>query len=163
MFYGLEREDGRTTIGDLSARIAAWEEGVPVDDVSPSQRKVAYNSLQQSHLPRLAERDLVVYDRESGVVELTDRGELLDGYLGMVPDRGYRWSRLYLTMAVTACSVVVARTVDAPLVSRVSGETGFAFLAAAILVVAVLNITVQRAGRTGDGEEPPASTERQRE
>ena len=163
VFYSLEREGGTATIGDLATCIAAWEECVPVEEASTNQRKVVYNALQQSHLPRLAERCLVVYDRETGFVELTERGAQLDDYLERVPVRDLRWSRLYLGMAGVACALAGALAVGVPTVARVSGEAWFTLLAFALFVVAVCNVSVQRTEQLGAGEEPPEPTGDRRE
>lgn len=159
VFYSLEREGGTTTIGDLATRIAAWESGVAVEDVSSKRRKVAYNALQQSHLPRLADRGLVVYDRETGTVERTERGERVGRYLKMVPGRDRRWSRLYLAIAGGACSIALALVVDVPLVSSVPAEAWFTVLAVALFAVAAVNVSAQRTEWDRYDERPPEPDE----
>lgn len=158
VLYSLDREAGETTIGDLATRIAAWEAGVAVEEVSPNRRKVVYNSLQQSHLPRLAERGLVVYERETGGVELTERGRRVEGYLSEVPDRGREWEYLYLSLGGGACALAFALVADVPVVSRLPGEVWFALLSVTLFAAAAGNITAQRAAERGDG--PPETDER---
>lgn len=158
VLYSLEREGGTATIGDLATRIAAWEEDSPVEEASANQRKVVYNALQQSHLPRLAERCLVVYDRETGRVELTERGRVLDEYLNVVPDRTRPWSRLYLGIAGVACAVAGALVVGVPPVAGVPAEAWFTLFAVALFAVATVNVTVQSKPHVGDDEGPPETT-----
>lgn len=154
VLYSLRSEDGATTIGDLATRIAAWEAGVAPAAVESRRRKVVYNSLQQSHLPRLAENDLVVYDREGGAVELTARGTRVGDYLARVPGRDRRWEWLYLGLAGVACLVAVAYLVGVAPVTLVPGEVWFTLLAATLLFVAVGNVSSEYVGRSSV-EEPP--------
>ncbi|ESP86884.1 DUF7344 domain-containing protein [Candidatus Halobonum tyrrellensis] len=157
VLYSLRSEDGTTTIGDLATRIAAWEAEVAPAAVGSRRRKVVYNSLQQSHLPRLAENDLVVYDREAGTVDLTDRGARVGDYLARVPGRDRRWGWLYLGLAGVACLVAVAHLGGVPPVAGVAGEVWFTLFAATLLFVAVGNVSTEYVGRSSV-EEPPERT-----
>ena len=61
---------GSTTVEEAGRRIAAWEAGVPPGDVARALRERVRISLVHAHLPRLADHDVVDYDRASGEVEL---------------------------------------------------------------------------------------------
>jgi len=67
--------------GDLAIQIAAWENDVSVEEVTPQQRKRVYNSLQQHHLPRLAEHDVIEYESTRRTVELVEDPPPLGPYL----------------------------------------------------------------------------------
>lgn len=64
-----------TVIGDLAVRIAAIEHGVEEFQVASEQRKSAYVSLLQCHLPKLDDAGVVEWDRRSGAVS---RGDSID-------------------------------------------------------------------------------------
>jgi len=59
-------DDGKadTTVSTrwVARRIAASENGIPPDQVSGQIYKNVYNALSQSHLPTLAEAEVIVYD-----------------------------------------------------------------------------------------------------
>ena len=59
-------EDGVMTVSDLARRIATEEGG---DESSKNLYKSVYVSLQQTHLPKLAEKEIVVYDTDAQRVE----------------------------------------------------------------------------------------------
>lgn len=67
--------DEETAIGALARRIAAAEHDVDATRVTSEQRKSAYVSLLQCHLPKLDDSDVVDWDRRSGAVF---RGESID-------------------------------------------------------------------------------------
>lgn len=69
------------SVSELSERIAAWENDIPVEELSDQQTKRVYVSLYQIHIPKLDEFGLVDYDKESGNVSLTPRVAELDNYL----------------------------------------------------------------------------------
>lgn len=68
-------------ISDIAEQIAAWEYEVPVEDITSKQRQRIYISLYQSHLSKLAEFDLITYDRNSGRIESTPTTNQLARYL----------------------------------------------------------------------------------
>lgn len=95
----LRTEPSGSTIGELSSRIAAWENDVDVDAVTYKQRKRVYTSLHQTHLPTLADAGLVEYDRDRGTVALTAQATTLDNYLVESDAPAVPWPRVYLAVA----------------------------------------------------------------
>ncbi len=65
-------DDECATIEGLIDQIAAWEEGVPEDEVPKGTRQTLYISLVHNHLPRLADYEIVDYDLRSGDVVLAE-------------------------------------------------------------------------------------------
>ena len=57
--YCLRQEENRATLGELADKIAAWENDIETDAVSYDERKRVYTSLQQVHLPRMDDLDVV--------------------------------------------------------------------------------------------------------
>lgn len=89
-------------LGELAELVAAAERGTTVEHLTSKQRKSVYTSLYQSHLPKLAERGVIEYDRNRGVIALADRAEKLDAYLDPNDGGERRWSRRYLALAVSS-------------------------------------------------------------
>ena len=72
------------TIRELSEQLAAWENGVDCDAVTPKQRKRVYTALHQTHLPKMDRLGVVDYNNDRGTVTLTDHIEEFDIYLDVV-------------------------------------------------------------------------------
>jgi hypothetical protein len=66
-------DDGKadTTVSTrwVARRIAASENGIPREQVSGQIYKNVYNALSQSHLPTLAEAEVIVYDPQRQMLE----------------------------------------------------------------------------------------------
>ncbi|WP_148415949.1 ArsR family transcriptional regulator [Haloferax sp. KTX1] len=122
-------QDGDLTLRELSERIAEAETGE-----SPPPRNIrqsAYVSLQQTHIPKLAELDIVTYDEESKVVSLAEAGDVTV-YMEVVPEGELSWSEYYAALAALGIVLMIAVVVGVPVVSNVGAP------ALAALVFAVL-------------------------
>jgi DNA-binding transcriptional ArsR family regulator len=114
-----ERVDGaRLSLRDLSEAIAVHETG----DAPPPRaiRESVYNSLHQTHLPKLEELGVVDYDREERIVTLRERARDVNIYMGVVTRYGLTWSEIYRTLGVVALTVVVAALAEVPVVGSVA-------------------------------------------
>lgn len=101
----LRRADGAVSVNELSESVAAWENGVEVDELTDKQIKRVYVSLYQIHIPKLDDAGLVAYDKDSGQVELTPTVSELDSYLPEQADSGgddIPWQAIYAGIAVAA-------------------------------------------------------------
>ena len=98
----LYREGGPCKVRELVEALAAWENDIEVSMTTSVQRKRAYVSLRQSHLPKLADLGLIDYDPSRGVVNPGERWDAIDGYLGE-KGSGARYNR-----AVVAGLLVLA-------------------------------------------------------
>jgi DNA-binding transcriptional ArsR family regulator len=78
--YLLE-QDEPVGIKELSKRVAAKENDVPVEDVTHKQRKRVYIALHQNHLAQLEDLGLVECGRSREAIELTDRASRLEPFL----------------------------------------------------------------------------------
>ena len=105
----LKATEGPVRVRDLSHQVAAWENGVAVEELNYKQRKRAYTSLHQTHLPKLNDCGIIAYDRDRGIVSLTDRVAELDFYLEVVNPNDIPWSQYYLGLAVVSLVLVAAR------------------------------------------------------
>lgn len=68
----LEAEDGTLTRRELVNILAADRGAKRPADVDEDVRRTIRTSLIHLHLPKLADYDIVDYDRDTGVVELAD-------------------------------------------------------------------------------------------
>jgi hypothetical protein len=96
----LRDEPEGSNIRDLSRQIAAWENDVPVVEVTYKQRKRVYTSLHQTHLPKLADSGVIDYDRDRGTVALTEHAATLEEFLTASDPPAVPWPGVYLTVAV---------------------------------------------------------------
>jgi hypothetical protein len=102
---------------DLSEVIAASETGE-----SPPPRGVresVYNSLHQTHLPKLDDLGVVTYDRDAREVRLRERARDVHLYMEVVTSHGVTWSEIYRALGVGSLTVVVAALAEVPAVSAV--------------------------------------------
>ena len=56
------------SVRELARRIAAHEENVSLDQATGEPYRNAYNALSQTHLPTLAEANIIIYNRDRQVV-----------------------------------------------------------------------------------------------
>lgn len=68
----LDGSDDRVRLADLAERVAAWEAGKPVAEVTEDERETAEIELHHKHLPMLADAGILEYDRETRT--LPERG-----------------------------------------------------------------------------------------
>lgn len=102
LLYYLNQQDEPVSIQELSARIAAWENDIPVDDLTSQQQKRVYVSLYQTHIPKLEDAGVAEYDQEEGTVRLTGQVGQIDQYLGGDARRDVPWQFVYLGLAAVS-------------------------------------------------------------
>lgn len=92
LVYLLQNQEPMT-IQELSRKVAARENDIPVDDVTKEQQKRVYVSLYQTHIPNLVDAGLVTQDEEAGTVELEGRVQYVVPYLSEngFEERPWHW------------------------------------------------------------------------
>jgi len=104
---------GRTVpLGDLATAIAVAETGQ-----SPhprASRESVYNSLHQTHLPKLDELGVVAYDREARAVGVCDSTRQVDRYLEGEMPYGLTWGEYYRALGIGSLLTVVASLAAVP-------------------------------------------------
>jgi hypothetical protein len=110
----LLEEDRKTTRGELAQVIAAEENGVSPTEIRSNQRKTVYVSLYQTHLPALADADVVRYDANRGTVEPGPNIRGLVPYLRVSSESsGASWSPHLLALCLIAGGAFAAiRTIS---------------------------------------------------
>jgi hypothetical protein len=153
----LRTVDEPVSVRDLSRRLAAWENEVDEDELTYKQRKRAYTSLHQTHLPKLDDGEFVTYDRDRGTVIVEDRARALYPYLDP-PSPAPRWTRYYLAVGIAALVVVSAAALGVPAFRRVPGLAYATVVAVAVLAIASVEAYTQLAD--DDGSALPPDLER---
>lgn len=96
----LRQEEDPVNLIDLAREVAAWENDTTVDRLTEQQEKRVYVSIYQTHVPKLHEAGVIDYDRESGMVSITDSVTELDRYLPKEEKPELPWPRYYAAVAV---------------------------------------------------------------
>jgi hypothetical protein len=125
--------DGPVDLADLSAQVTAWERGVDAEDLSYAQRKNVHTSLSQFHAPKLDDLGFVEFDRDAGVVELTDRAEDVDVYLETTSGRELAWGPYLLLLSSVLSGVVFGSLVGVPVLAELSTQSLAVFVAVTFL------------------------------
>lgn len=152
--HHLKRDPDPVEVGDLATQVAAWENGVTVEEVTSTQRRRVYNALKQTHVPELVDTGLIEENR--GEVVLTERAEQLDMYLELVPEKDIRWSEYYLGLGAVGLAVLTVTGIDfGPFAMLPDIGTGV-FLAVALVVSAVVHhYYYSNTHLMGGDEKPP--------
>lgn len=104
------------TLSELATEIATHES----DDEPPEDLyKSVYVSLQQTHLPKMADEGIIAYDRDAKTIEPGPKLDEVEVYVG---DRQALRQPLYsppLVVSVLALATIVAALLGVPVVSAV--------------------------------------------
>lgn len=82
LIHALVNGTGGATLPELSTEIASREFEKPIEEVTTGERKRIHLSLYHSHLPKLADLDVIEYDDREDVVRPKDVSQVkavLDG------------------------------------------------------------------------------------
>ena len=113
----MQRTVGSTTLRELAEAIAEKETGE-----SPPPKNIrdsVYNSLHQTHLPKLDERGVIDYDSDRKTITLKQDARSVRIYMEVVTDYGITWDEFYRMLGTFSLFVVLAAHIDVPLVSAV--------------------------------------------
>lgn len=77
----LRNEEDTVTVGELAEHIAAIENDMTVKQLNAQQRKRVYIGLYQCHLPKLDDTNVVDFNRDRGLVTLTEQAAPIFDYL----------------------------------------------------------------------------------
>lgn len=95
LHYLKQVDDELVELSELSEHVAAWDNGIPVGETTSTQRKRAYVSLRQTHLPKMNELGIIDFDTIRGTTQLAARAEDLEFYLEVNEKDELPWSGLY--------------------------------------------------------------------
>jgi DNA-binding transcriptional ArsR family regulator len=155
----LKQHEGPVPVGDLAEQVAAWENGLPVGEVSRDERRRAYISLIQTHLPTMEESSMVSLDEDDTTVELTDAAADVDVYVELVPERDIQWAEYYLGLSAFAGLFVLAAHLDVSPLTELPDVAWLGFVSVLFLLSGALHYVYQRRNRLGNTGAPPELTE----
>lgn len=113
----LQGSIGKTTLRDLAEAIAEHETG---ESPPPKNiRNSVYNSLHQTHLPKLDQRGIVEYESDRKTIRLTEDVRSVDVYMEVVTPYGITRSEYYSALGTLSLFVVLAALIDVPVISAV--------------------------------------------
>jgi hypothetical protein len=154
LLHYLKTYDAPVELGDLATRIAAWEHDEPVEAVTSDERKRVYTTLQQTHLPKLDEAQIVEYDRDRGLVDRTEHTDELNVYLEIVDRNEFPWREYYLALGAVTLGLVTALWVDIAPLTALPDLAWMALSAGTLFGSATLHVYTERGMRLG-GEDLP--------
>ncbi len=137
VIYYLYSHEGTAELKELARHIAAWESGAPLESITDEETRRVYISLYQTHLPKLAEFDIVRYDSDARIAELTPRADQLSRYLDTKPAQSLPWPLYYAVLSVISVFLLLGLWFQVPPFDAMNGNT-VAFL----IAIGVIGITV---------------------
>lgn len=95
-------------LGELAEALARWEHEDDTEEVyiSHRDRKRAYVSLYQTHLPKLDDAGVIKYNQPRGTIELGPMYRDIRAYLHYSDTAPVVWHRLYTGSAVLSLSLL---------------------------------------------------------
>ncbi|THE65585.1 hypothetical protein D8Y22_07160 [Salinadaptatus halalkaliphilus] len=130
------------SLHQLSTEVATRETG---QAPPPSGiRESVYNSLHQTHLPKLHELGIVHYDRDDRTVQLHTRARDVDRYMAVEAGYGVTWSELYRTLGVLSLTVLLAALLETPVIGHVDPLLWSAFFLATFTVAIAAHLWSNR-------------------
>ena len=127
----LKSNAGSTTLRALAETLAEAESGE-----SPPPRNVrnsVYNSLHQTHLPKLDDAGVVTYDRDRKTVSLESQARDVNLYMEVVTRYGITWATYYRRLMTLALLTLLGAEMGVPVLSDVPS-----LLVLGVFLVAVL-------------------------
>lgn len=104
VLYACNQADGETTLSDVAEQVAAWEYDKPIGEITSTERKRVYTSIQQHHLSKLEDAGLITVDGDR--LSPTAKAKNLDVYLEVVPEETVPWSVYYLGLSLLGSAVL---------------------------------------------------------
>jgi len=104
VLYACNQAAGETTLSDVAEQVAAWEYDKPITEITSTERKRVYTSIQQHHLSKLEAAGLITVDGDR--LASTQKAQNLDVYLEVVPEETVPWSVYYLGLSLLGAGVL---------------------------------------------------------
>lgn len=155
MLHYLQQNGEVASLGEVAEKVAAWENGTAVEDVTSDQRKRVYTSLQQFHLPKMDEHGVVEFDRRAGAIELSEAAGDVDIYLEVIDEYDVPWSYYYLGLTAVGTLLVGLSILGIEPLASIPEGSWIAFLLVTFGVSAVVHTVVSRGMRLGTDGPPP--------
>lgn len=106
-----------TSIGSIELRTLAViiaEEETGTSPPPQSARKSVYNSLHQTHLPKLSREGIVRYESDRKLISLHDRARDVKWYMDVRTPYGGSWATYYRTVAMVGFLLLMLSLLEVP-------------------------------------------------
>lgn len=153
--HHMKQVEGPVSVGDLAERVAAWENGKTIDEITSKERKRVYISLYQSHLPTLDKEGVVDYDEERRVVSLSPSMVGREIYLEVVPKGSLPWSLFNVGLVLANSVVLLLAWLDVYPFDLLADIAWAALILVAFAASAAVQAYQSRRMRFGDEGPPP--------
>lgn len=133
---------GTMTLRELAEHIAEIESG---QSPPPSSvRESVYNSLHQTHLPKLDVEGVVEYDKNRKTVSLDSHAREVDVYMEVVTPYGIPWADYYRTVAMLSLLAVLGVELGLPVLESIPGVLVVSFFLAVVTVSTAYQLWTRR-------------------
>jgi hypothetical protein len=139
----LKRKRRTVTLRELAEALASAETGE-----SPPPRNVresVYNSLHQTHLPKLDRLGIVEYESDRKLIHLCEAAKQVELYMEVIPEHGVTWATYYRALGVLSLVVLLLAGFGVP----AFGALPAVAWAGSFLVLFVLSALFQSHDRQG--------------
>lgn len=153
--HHMKQVEGPVSVGDLAERVAAWENGKTIDEITSKERKRVYISLYQSHLPTLDKEGVVDYDEDRRVVSLSPSMVGREIYLEVVPKGSLPWSLFNVGLVLANSVVLLLAWLDVYPFDLLADIAWAALILVAFAASAAVQAYQSRRMRFGDEGPPP--------
>ncbi|WP_178916445.1 hypothetical protein [Natronomonas gomsonensis] len=150
----LKQRQEPVTVRDLSEQVAAWENGIDRESVTPKLRKRVYTALHQTHLPKMSQLEVIEYDSDRGVVGMTPHVSQLDIYLDIVPSDDLPWSQFYLGLGAVFTALVTVAVLGIRPFDSVPGFGYALCIALTVSSIGAYHTVRDRRSRLGGNDDP---------
>ncbi len=132
---------------ELSERIAATESG---ERPAPrAHRESVYNTLHQTHLPKMDDLGLVVYDPDRKLVSARPEARHLGRYMDVTTRAGVTWGEYYRALGVVGLFATVASLASLPGFAAVDPLVPATVFLVCFAVSAAYQLLIGRLGTRG--------------
>ncbi|QKY20403.1 transcriptional regulator [Halolamina sp. CBA1230] len=161
VIHALKHAEEPVEVSELSRDVTAWERGINPADVAYDDRRNVYSTLKRTHLPKLAEQEVVTVSEDPCLVEPTPALESLDVYVEVLSSQEIPWSLYYVGLACVAAALLLAISTGTPPFAALDPADIAVFVTTAFGVSAVIHYLVGRRARLGSTEKPPELRKRE--
>ncbi|MFW6436951.1 MAG: DUF7344 domain-containing protein [Halococcoides sp.] len=153
----LLQHDGRVDVGTLAEQIAAWENGVSIDEVSYDDRRNVRTALKRTHLRKLDAAGLIEYDGSSAAP--ADCLPVIDVYVSVVgPGARIPWSQFYAAAGLAFLTITVLRWAEFPVLDLIPPLVWAGTVSVGIVTIGLIHTVHQHRHRLGSRGPPPEVT-----
>lgn len=153
--HHLKQVDSPVSVQDLAEQVAAWENDKKIEQLDAQERKRVYISLYQSHLSTLDDQGIVDYNKDTGMVVLTQAADSIDIYLEVVSKTDIPWSVFYIGLTIAFAVLVVITYTGVGILNRSQLLIVTVGILIAYATAGIVQTVQQKRMKLGDSGPPP--------